>query len=93
MANSSFLRFPTHKNFELCDSYFSFLEDSVDSENIVVLLDSVISVFYSNLNNIEISLKPVLIFNSLFKNPLSDAPEILKTKNVSLLFLNVQGRT
>jgi len=85
---SSFLKFPTHDNFELCHCFFYSLSDPVDPQYIATVLDSVVSVFYANLDSTIITKKPVLVFNSLFKNPPSDTPEILQTNNVSLIFLH-----
>ena len=83
------LNFPIYKNFSLLNSFWG----SALPQDIIALLDSVITDFYSNFDNTMITSIPVLVMNGLTCNPPKILPERIKIDNFVLIYLATQDRS
>ncbi len=78
--------FKTHKNFKLDVNAWG----SAKRQDVIMLLDSVITEFYSNLEINLISTKPVQVLNSLTRVPPINNPRIEKNGTIVKIYLNTK---
>lgn len=80
------MEFNIHKNFSLDNSGWG----EGQPNDIVKLLDSIITDFYSNLVTNKTPNNPVQILNSQTRNPPTNNPEIIIIKDLALLYLSTK---
>lgn len=80
------MNFTTHNNFNLDIAAWG----SAQLQNITVLLDSVITEFYSNLIVSKVSVKTVLVLNSSTRNPPINHPMIIPSGNDVWIYLDTK---
>tara|TARA_B100000787_G_scaffold72483_1_gene53327 strand:+ start:991 stop:1755 length:765 start_codon:yes stop_codon:yes gene_type:complete len=82
------VRFNNHNNFYLNPVGWGEAQD----QDIIMVLESVISEFYKNLDSNIINPKLVRLLNSNFKNPPINHPQIIKTSECNVIYLSVENR-
>jgi len=80
------VNFSKYKNFNLYRQFWGV----ANSENITALLDSVITEFYSHLDNSKIRTSPVMVLNAISKDPLQNYPEIIDLEGFTLIYLSTR---
>ncbi len=82
------VQFNINKNFYLCTDGWG----QGKIQDIIMLLDSIITDFYENWALETIVGKNVLVINSKNKVPPTNYPEIIKLSNLSLIYLSTSDR-
>jgi hypothetical protein len=86
VEQQQYINFSRYRNFYLDVSFWG----SAQVQDITNLLDSVITDFYSNLDNSKINILPVFVLNSKSKTPPTNYPETIKQNNFTLIYLNTE---